>query len=329
MTSKAKAAIFVLTAIFCIVAAVPGFCAGKKAAAGTRKVPASILNGSDVTAGRVFRNIKTKETYLAGVRLGDNALKILEKYGNPTRVIIHSAVQQTNNTAMMGTATSTMGGVTSPSMPGMGTGMPTPTMPTSPTMPTTPSMPSSPTMPTTPSLPGGGMSVAGDPAMGGGMSVAGDPAMSGGMPTPTMPSSPTMPGMPSMPGMGGATAAGGQQAAAVGFAGTSTRIDDESLCWQYELPAGTNLEFIVTNGKISQITVVSLYPWKYAKLNNGIMIGDTYKLVTYLMGIDPTNLQIIGNYLRMDYMDKYGIAYTFLNKKLVGLTIAVGDPIYN
>ena len=132
-----------------------------------------------------------------------------------------------------------------------------------------------------------------------------------------------------MPGMGGATAAGGTQTAGTAFAGTSSRIDDESLCWQYDLPAGTNLEFIVTNGKISQITVVSLYPWKYAKLNNGIMIGDTYKLVTYLMGIDPSNIQILGNYMRMDYMDKFGVAYTFLNKKLVALTIAVGDPIYN
>ncbi|MBR4748984.1 MAG: hypothetical protein IK083_05375 [Abditibacteriota bacterium] len=146
------------------------------------------------------------------------------------------------------------------------------------------------------------------------------------MPTPTMPGSPTM---PSMPGMGGATAAGGAQTAGTAFAGTSSRIDEESLCWQYDLPAGTNLEFIVTGGKISQITVVSLYPWKYAKLNNGIMIGDTYKLVTYLMGIDPSNIQILGNYMRMDYMDKFGVAYTFLNKKLVALTIAVGDPIYN
>ncbi|MBQ9358361.1 MAG: hypothetical protein IJT95_02320 [Abditibacteriota bacterium] len=320
MTSKAKAAIFVLTAVFCIVAVVPGFCAGKKAAAGTKKVPASILNGSDVTSGRVFRTLKTKETYLAGVRLGDNALKILEKYGNPTRVIIHSAAQAQNTgmmgTGMTGTDSTLMGGVSSPSLPGMGaTAMPTPSMPgTTGTMSMpTPTMPSTPSMPTTPSTPS--------------MPTPTMPGSTGtmDMPTPSMPGSPSM---PSMPGMGGAVSTG-QQAASAGFAGTSSRIDDESLCWQYELPAGTNMEFIVTNGKISQITVVSLYPWKYARMSSGIMIGDTYKLVTYLMGIDPSNLQIIGNYLRMDYMDKYGIAYTFLNKKLVGLTIAVGDPIYN
>ena len=254
MTLKtfAKFSLLIAVAIVCSSLALPSFSAPKKkTTSSVIKVPSSILTGSDITTGRAFKRSNQKEIYLAGLKLGDNALKVLEKYGNPTRVIIHQPIPETN----------TMGG-----MPGMSPGMP-------------------------------GMS------------------------------SPMSPGMPGMGGMPGMMGMGQQQAVAPSFAGTSTRIDENSLCWQYELPAGTNLEFIISKNRIAQITVVGLYPWKYAKLNSGLQLGDTYKLANYVWGIDVSNIQIEGSYLRLDYIEKYGTALTFLNKKLVGITIATGDPI--
>ena len=56
------------------------------------------------------------------------------------------------------------------------------------------------------------------------------------------------------------------------------------------------------------------------------MIGDTYKLVTYLWGVDYKQ-QAVGSFSRMEYFDKKGTALIFLNKKLVGITVAAGDPI--
>ena len=294
------------------------------------KVPSSIINGSDITANRSFRNLNVKETSLAGINLGDSNKKVLQKYGNPTNVIVHSepAPQQTmGGMPGMGGAPGMPGAGGAPGMPGAGT----------------PGMPGM-------ANPGmaGGMPGMANPGMAGGM-----PGMGAGMTAPTMPTTPAptgmpvgpqaqrgvnnpampagpngapgmpgMAGMPGMPGMAGATATSSISS----FLGTSERISSRSICWRYDLASGVQLEFIIKEGRVSQITVLSLYPWQYAKLKCGIMIGDTYKLVTYLWGVDYKQ-QAIGSFSRMEYFDKKGTALIFLNKKLVGITVAAGDPI--
>ncbi len=338
------------------------------------KVPSSIINGSDITANRSFRNLNVKETSLAGIRLGDSNKKVLQKYGNPTNVIVHSepAPQQTMGgmgapgmgagTGMPGMGTQGMGtgmpgmgtGMPGTGMPGMGTGMPGTGMPRMGT-----GMPGNMGMGT--GMQGGmGMNPSGMPS---GMNPSGmpsgmNPTMPSGMPT-TMPSAnpvqtgvpsgmpagtqaqrgvanpttpgagvpgaagvPGMAGMAGMPGMGGANAT----SSVSNFLGTSERISSQSICWRYDLASGVQLEFIIKEGRVSQITVLSLYPWKYAKLQCGLMIGDTYKLVTYLWGVNYKQ-QAIGSFSRMTYWDQKGTALIFLNKKLVGITVAAGDPI--
>ena len=90
-----------------------------KAKATGVKVPSSIINGSDITANRSFRNLNVKETTLAGITLGDSNKKVLQKYGNPTNVIVHSEPAPVNQGMGMGPG---MGPGTG--APGVGTGMP-------------------------------------------------------------------------------------------------------------------------------------------------------------------------------------------------------------
>ena len=308
------------------------------------KVPSSIINGSDITANRSFRNLNVKETTLAGITLGDSNKKVLQKYGNPTNVIVHSEPAPVNQGMGMGPG---MGPGTG--APGVGTGMPGMG---------TPGMTGGMGMGAGVGMPGGmgmqggmGMTPTGMPS---GMSSTMPNGMPSGMPsanpvqpgvpsampngpqvqrgvaTPTTPGAgvsgaagvPGMAGMPGMPGMAGANAT----ASVSNFLGTSERISSRSICWRYDLASGVQLEFIIKEGRVSQITVLSLYPWQYAKLKCGIMIGDTYKLVTYLWGVDYKQ-QAVGSFSRMEYFDKKGTALIFLNKKLVGITVAAGDPI--
>ncbi|MBQ7256575.1 MAG: hypothetical protein IJS60_02660 [Abditibacteriota bacterium] len=340
-----------------------------KAKATGVKVPSSIINGSDITANRSFRNLNVKETTLAGITLGDSNKKVLQKYGNPTNVIVHSEPAPVNQGMGMGPG---MGPGTG--APGVGTGMPGVGAPGMPGMPGagTPGMGTGTGMPGmgTPGMTGGmgmgaGVGMPGGMGMQGGMGMTptGMPSgmsstmpngMPSGMPsanpvqpgvpsampngpqvqrgvaTPTTPGAgvsgaagvPGMAGMPGMPGMAGANAT----ASVSNFLGTSERISSRSICWRYDLASGVQLEFIIKEGRVSQITVLSLYPWQYAKLKCGIMIGDTYKLVTYLWGVDYKQ-QAVGSFSRMEYFDKKGTALIFLNKKLVGITVAAGDPI--
>ncbi|MBQ0104586.1 MAG: hypothetical protein KBT47_00940 [Armatimonadetes bacterium] len=290
----------------------------KKSVSTGIKVPASILNGSDITANRSFRNLSVKETTLAGINLGDSNKRVLQKYGNPSRVIVHSEPAQVNNMGMAGApgmANPGMPGMANPGMPGMANpGMPGMTNPGMPGM-ANPGMPAAnPTMPAaSPAMP----NMTANNARGGapmpGAAGTGMPGMPGM----------TAPGMPGMPGMPGATAAA---ASVPDFLGTSERISSTSICWQYDLASGVQLEFIIKDGKVSQITVLSLYPWKLAQLKSGLMIGDTYKLVTYLWGVNYKQ-QKIGSFSRMTYWDKKGTALIFLNKKLVGMTIAAVEAI--
>ena len=103
--------------------------------------------------------------------------------------------------------------------------------------------------------------------------------------------------------------------------GPSTIVSDE-ITWTYDLPSGITLEFIITDGLVTQITVGGQGPWKLSRTRTGLQLGDTYKLVLWVCGY-PENQRYSGRFLRTSYVNKSRALYTFLNKRLVGITIAM------
>jgi len=174
-----------------------------------------------------------------------------------------------------------------------------------------------PTTPTTPSgpayiPPGGGLpnllAPIGEAMLRGGPGAY--PPLPGVEPMETL----RMPGMPTTPqGQGQAPAGGGE-----------TRVlRQEEVTWTYDLPNGITLEFIITDGTITQITVGGEGPWPLSKTRTGLQLGDTYKLVLWVMGFPEEPQKYVGRFLRVSYIEKSRVLFTFLNKKLVGITIAL------
>ncbi|MHB9037290.1 MAG: hypothetical protein ACYC64_11545 [Armatimonadota bacterium] len=129
-----------------------------------------------------------------------------------------------------------------------------------------------------------------------------------------------MPGLPGMPGMappGGAIPGQPQP-----NGGTNTVLTQEEVTWTYDLNNGITLEFIITDGLITQITVGGAGPWGLSKTRTGLQLGDTYKLALWVCGY-PESQKYVGRFLRVSYVNKNRALYTFLNNKLVGVTIAM------
>ncbi len=152
---------------------------------------------------------------------------------------------------------------------------------------------------------------------GGGYMGMGTPGMMG-MPGPALPSLPGLPapgmyGQP-MPGTGTPENLGGS---------SSTSLSQEEVTWTYDLQDGITLEFIITDGIITQITVGGQGPWGLSKTRTGIQLGDTYKLVLWVNNFPKEPQKYVGRFLRVSYIDKNRTLFTFLNKKLVGITIAL------
>lgn len=131
---------------------------------------------------------------------------------------------------------------------------------------------------------------------------------------------PSLPGL-SAPGMYGQPTPGpGMES----FGGsTSFSLSQEEVTWTYDLPDGITLEFIITDGIITQITVGGQGPWTLSKTRTGIQLGDSYKLVLWVNGFPKEPQKYVGRFLRVSYIDKNRTLFTFLNKKLVGITIAL------
>ncbi|MCE5315608.1 MAG: hypothetical protein ABFD49_03815 [Armatimonadota bacterium] len=125
---------------------------------------------------------------------------------------------------------------------------------------------------------------------------------------------PTLPGMP-VPG----TAAIGQ---ALPNGGTNSTLTEEEVTWTYDLNGGITLEFIITDGLITQITVGGSGPWGLSKTRTGLQLGDTYKLTLWVCGY-PESQKYVGRFLRVSYVNKNRALFTFLKNKLVGVTIAM------
>ena len=134
----------------------------------------------------------------------------------------------------------------------------------------------------------------------------------------------TMPGMgfggpaPSMlPSLGGQPF-GGQP----GTPTVSMALTQEEVTWTYDLPNGITLEFIITDGLITQITAGGVGPWKLSKTRTGLQLGDSYKLVLWVCGY-PEAHEYAGRFLRARYVNKNRALFTFLRNRLVGVTIAL------
>ncbi len=127
-------------------------------------------------------------------------------------------------------------------------------------------------------------------------------------------------GLPGLPGLQppGTTSAPGTPSSG----GQSASLRQEEVTWTYDLPNGITLEFIVTEGTVTQITVGGIGPWSYSKTRTGLQLGDTYKLVLWVNGY-PESQRYVGRFLRLSYVEKSRVLFTFLDRKVVGVTIAL------
>jgi len=118
---------------------------------------------------------------------------------------------------------------------------------------------------------------------------------------------------PNMAPVPGAPAAGG---------GASSGLSEDEVTWTYDLQGGITLECVITDGLVTQITVGGSGPWKLSKTRTGLQLGDTYKLALWVCGY-PESQRFVGRFLRVSYVNKSRVVYTFMNKNLVGVTIAL------
>jgi len=137
-----------------------------------------------------------------------------------------------------------------------------------------------------------------------------------GMQGPALPSLPGLeaPGMTTLPSTTPQQTPGGTQ---------TRTLRQEEVTWTYDLPNGITLEFIITNGIVTQITVGGEGPWALSKTRTGIQLGDSYKLVLTVCGFPEEPQRYVGRFLRVSYVEKNRVLFTFLNKRVVGITIAL------
>lgn len=129
---------------------------------------------------------------------------------------------------------------------------------------------------------------------------------------------PPMPGLPGAPGL----EFPGQTPPMPNNSGPTSMLTSEEVTWTYDLQNGITLEFIITDGLVTQITVGGQGPWGLSKTRTGLQLGDTYKLVLWVCGY-PENQRYAGRFLRTSYVNKSRALYTFVKNKLVGITIAM------
>ncbi|MEN6370998.1 MAG: hypothetical protein ABFD64_03210 [Armatimonadota bacterium] len=97
---------------------------------------------------------------------------------------------------------------------------------------------------------------------------------------------------------------------------------ESTVSWTYDLQSGTTLEFLISeSGRVIQITVGGDQPFALSKTSKGIKLGSYYKDVIFKYGY-PEKQQSLGRFLMAKYTDKHRCLFIFLEKKLVGITIA-------
>jgi len=176
----------------------------------------------------------------------------------------------------------------------------------------------------------------GMPGMGGGAMMPGMgggamPGMGGGAMMPGMGggAAPGMGGGAMMPGMGGGMGMGmgmGMGAGAQGgaAAASSSTLSSNEVVWTYDLTNGISIEFVISENVVTQITVGGTGPWGPSRTAMGLQLGDTYKLVIWVAGY-PESQEYSGRFLRLSYVTRCRVLYTFDKNRCVGVTIAL-DP---
>jgi len=133
------------------------------------------------------------------------------------------------------------------------------------------------------------------------------------------PGSGGLPGLPGLPPPGSSIPGGPQPP---GGGGESAALRQEEVTWTYDLANGVTLEFIVTEGTITQITVGGMGSWNLSKTRTGLQLGDSYKLLLWICGY-PESQKYVGRFLRVSYVEKSRVLFTLMDKKIVGVTIAL------
>jgi hypothetical protein len=237
------------------------------------------------------------ERSLAGIVIGRPASQIFAKYGNPTRVQVGQFTPEATQTPGMPGAEGTQpGGFNFPS-------------------PTSVGLPPSPT--------GGGLE-APPPAMGGGMpgptSLGG---ALGGTSLANLASSlfgGAMTGPTPTPGMGMPGAFGGAPGMPQG-----PQLPRRAITkYFYDYASGPSLVFTVGyKGLVEQIDAFAPWPWSPARTSRGINVGATYAQVIAKYGFPDSQRQNPDGTLVMDYSEKASCAFTLLNGKVVGVSVAL------
>lgn len=130
-------------------------------------------------------------------------------------------------------------------------------------------------------------------------------------------------GLPPLPGYGAPGAAvPGAAIPAAPEPAAAGGLSDNEITYTYELNGGITAEFVITDGIVTQITVGGYSPWGLSKTHSGLQLGDTYKLAVWVCGF-PKKQEYVGRFLRLRYIENNRVVYTFLNKRLVGVTIAM------
>jgi len=159
----------------------------------------------------------------------------------------------------------------------------------------------------------------GVPTTGGGYGYGTEPGALPGFPGMGMPGT----SYQGMPGMPGSTGMPGTTGAAVGPAQVQSVVTETQVTWTYDWPDGITTEFLISStGKVVQITIGGLQPSKSSVTSKGIKLGSTYKDVIFKYGW-PEGQSTAGRYFRLSYADKHRVVFTLLDKKVVGITIAL------
>ncbi len=240
------------------------------------------------------------ERSLAGIVIGRPASQIFAKYGNPTRVQVDTF---TPGASQFGGAPGEAGQAGMPGQPGFN--FPSPTGVGLPMSPTGGGL-EAPPPPTGGAMPGptalGG-------ALGGSNLANLASSLFGGMmtgPTPT----------PGMGVPGGFGMPGGQQ---------GPQLPRRAITrYFYDYASGPALVFTVGHkGLVEQIDAFAPWPWSPARTSRGINVGATYTQVVAKYGFPDSQRQNPDGTLVMDYSEKASCAFTLLNGRVVGVSVAL------
>ncbi|MCL6519728.1 MAG: hypothetical protein K6T99_07840 [Armatimonadetes bacterium] len=126
------------------------------------------------------------------------------------------------------------------------------------------------------------------------------------------------------PSAGGSSASGQSSPFQGSTGGKANKQSAPEVTWIYRFPKNHTLEFIINpDGIVIQIAAFGV-DWPGIGTSKGIKLGSTYKDVIMKYGY-PESHQKSGMQMVTKYIEKNRVAFTFLGKTVVGITIALWD----